>query len=161
MKYTCEITIDLPRERVVEIFDDSEKLPKWMPGLKRFEHLSGDPGQPGAKSRLVFEQRGGTREMIETVTRRDLPGVFAGTYETGSAWNQMANRLSDDGPNRTRWAAENDFRFSGFMKFAGVLLRPLFPRQTMKFMRAFKEFAETSAGEPREPDSDRSSQLSA
>ena len=44
MKYTCEITIDLPRERVVEIFDDSEKLPKWMPGLKRFEHLSGDPG---------------------------------------------------------------------------------------------------------------------
>ena len=53
MKYTREVVIDLPRDRVIELFDDADNLPKWQEGLQRFEHVSGEPGQPGAKSRLV------------------------------------------------------------------------------------------------------------
>lgn len=40
MKYRTEITIDLPREQVIEIFDDPDNLPKWQPGLGSFEPLS-------------------------------------------------------------------------------------------------------------------------
>ena len=61
MKYTCQIVIDLPRRRVVELFDDPANLPKWMTGLQSFEHVSGEPGRPGAKSRLLFEQDDGAR----------------------------------------------------------------------------------------------------
>jgi hypothetical protein len=38
--------------------------------------------------------------------------------------------------------AHNEFRFSGFMKVIGMLMRPAFPRQCYKFMEAFKAFAE-------------------
>ena len=52
MKYQNEIEIDLPVNKVVELFDNPENLKRWMPGLQSFEHISGTPGQPGAKSRL-------------------------------------------------------------------------------------------------------------
>ena len=42
MKYTCKLVINLPRERVVELFDDPDNLPRWMEGLQSFEHLSGE-----------------------------------------------------------------------------------------------------------------------
>ncbi|MFQ5507583.1 MAG: SRPBCC family protein [Planctomycetota bacterium] len=51
--YTVEVDIDLPRERVIELFDNADNLYKWQPGLQSFEHLSGEPGQPGASSRMV------------------------------------------------------------------------------------------------------------
>ena len=142
MKYTCEIVIELPRERVVELFDDPDNMFKWMDRLRTFEHLEGEPGQPGAKSRLVFERGKSELEMIETVAVRDLPDVFAGSYEADHAWNGMVNRFIEDGPDRTRWKTENEFKFTGIWKFVSLVLRPMFPKQTMKSMRAFKEFAE-------------------
>lgn len=81
MKFSSEVIINLPRDRVIELFDDPKNLKKWQPGLQSFEHLSSDPGKPGAKSRLVFDQGGRRIEMIETVTQRDLPDVFTRTYE--------------------------------------------------------------------------------
>ena len=65
MKYTREVVIDLPRERVIELFDDADNLTKWQEGLQAFEHVSGEPGQPGAKSRLVYDYRGRRFEMTE------------------------------------------------------------------------------------------------
>ncbi len=148
MKYTCQIVIDLPRRRVVELFDDPANLPKWMTGLQTFEHVSGEPGRPGAKSRLVFEQDDGRVEMIETITRRDLPDEFAGTYETDGAWNSIENRFIEEGPAATRWVARNEFEFGGFMRIAAFFMRPAFSRHSLKFMRAFKDFAESAAAEP-------------
>ena len=58
MKYTCKLVINLPRERMVELFDDPDNMVKWMEGLRSFEHVSGTPGRPGAKSRLTL--RSGT-----------------------------------------------------------------------------------------------------
>ena len=39
MRYELELDIDLPRERVVELFLDAENLPKWQPDLVSFEPL--------------------------------------------------------------------------------------------------------------------------
>ena len=142
MKYTCEIVIESPRDKVVELFDSTDNLFKWMEGLKSFEHLEGEPGQPGAKSRLVFKRGSGDLEMIETVAIRDLPDVFAGSYEADHAWNGMVNRFVEEGADRTRWTTENEFKFTGIWRFVSLVLRPMFPKQTMKSMRAFKEFVE-------------------
>ena len=49
--YTVAIEIDLPRDRVIELFDNPDNLFKWQTGLQSFDHLSGEPGQPGAKSK--------------------------------------------------------------------------------------------------------------
>ena len=47
MKYSCELTIDLPRDEVIALFDDPDNLVKWQPGLQSFEHISGEAGAAG------------------------------------------------------------------------------------------------------------------
>ena len=71
--YTVAIEIDLPRDRVIELFDNPDNLFKWQTGLQSFDHLSGEPGQPGAKSKFVYRSGKHTIELIETVTERKLP----------------------------------------------------------------------------------------
>ena len=142
MKYSVEIEIDLPRDRVIELFDDTENLYKWQEGLLRFEPISGEPGQPGAKSKLAFRMGKRELEMVETITERALPDRFDGTYETKGVYNVVRNRFEALGPDRTRWVSENEFRFSGFMKVIGFLMRGSFPKTSMKYLTNFKAFAE-------------------
>ena len=146
MKYTCKLVINLPRERMVELFDDPENMVKWMDGLQSFEHVSGTPGKPGAQSRLTFARDNGeTFDMIETLTRYNLPDEISGTYETEGVCNVIENRFVEDGPNATRWIADNVFEFGGFMRIASWFMRPLFKRQSLKIMQSFKVFAESTA----------------
>jgi hypothetical protein len=116
MKYRSEVTIDLPRERVVELFDNPDNLAKWQPGLLSFDHIEGELGKPGAKSRLVYDENGRKVEMIETIITRDLPDEFSGTYQAKGVWNRIDNRFYEDGSSRTRWVTESDFRF-GSVKY--------------------------------------------
>ena len=81
--------------------------------------------------------------MIETITERNLPDEFTAIYETEGVWNLMKNRFEEEGPNRTRWIAESEFRPLGLkMKLMAILLRPMFTSTTMKTLRDFKAFAE-------------------
>lgn len=146
MKYTCKLVINLPRDRMVELFDDPDNMLKWMDGLQRFEHVSGTPGKPGATSRLTFARDNGeTFDMIETLTRYNLPDEISGTYETEGVRNVIENRFVKDGRNRTQWIADNEFQFGGFMRIAAWFMRPLFKRQSLKIMESFKVFAESTA----------------
>jgi len=146
VKYACKLVINLPRERMVELFDDPDNMLKWMDGLQRFEHVSGTPGKPGATSRLTFARDNGeTFDMIETLTRYNLPDEISGTYETEGVRNVIENRFVKDGRNRTQWIADNEFQFGGFMRIAAWFMRPLFKRQSLKIMESFKVFAESTA----------------
>lgn len=75
MKYRCEVVVNLPRSKFIELFDDPSNMPKWMPGLQTFEPISGTPGQPGAKSRLVFLMGKRTIEMIEYDEFQEVRGI--------------------------------------------------------------------------------------
>lgn len=141
MKYRTEITINLPRQQVTELFDDPDNLTQWQPTLVSFDHLTGEAGQPGAKSRLVYDQNGRTLEMVETITTRDLPDEFAGVYEAPGVKNRIVNTFVEEN-GKTRWIAENTFEFSGFMRIMAFFMRGAFPRQTREFMENFKRFAE-------------------
>lgn len=96
MKYVLEITIDAPRQQVVELFDNSENLFEWQDGLKSFEHLEGEPGTVGAKSRIIYDVTGKGKlvEMIETITHKNLPDEFFATFESDGVWNQVENSVS-------------------------------------------------------------------
>ena len=142
MKYRVEVVIDLPREKVVELFDNTDNLYKWQRGLQSFEHVSGEPGKPGAKSRMCFQMGKRRCEMIETITDRDLPDSFDGTYETRGVFNRVSNHFVELEGDRTRWSSDNEFRFSGFMKIIGFLMKGAFPKQSRRYMEDFKRFAE-------------------
>jgi hypothetical protein len=120
-------------------------MDKWMEGLQSFEHISGTHGQPGAKSRMKFKMGKREIEMIETITVRNLPAEFSGTYEAKGVFNVVKNRFVPLPGDRTKYITENEFRFTGFMKLIGWLMPGAFKKQSMKYLNDFKNFVERSS----------------
>ncbi len=144
MKYSHSIQINLPRQRVIELFDSVENLEKWQPGFIRYEHLSGEPGQVGAKAKLLYKMGKRETEMIETITLNELPDKFHGTYEATGVFNIQENYFMQKGPDVTEWKSVSEFKFNSFMmKLIGWIMPGAFKKQTCKFMECFKEFAES------------------
>ena len=144
MKYKVEIEIERPIEQVIKLFDNTDNLYKWMDGLQNFEHISGTPGEPGAKSKLTF--RKGTKEfsMTETITVKNLPEEFTGTYEIKGVFNVVVNRFKPLSENKTLFVSEQKFFFKGFMKLFAFLMKGAFKKQSMKILTSFKKFAENA-----------------
>ena len=143
MKFTSEIEINVPVSRIVELFDNADNLTKWMDGLQSFDHLSGVPGQPGAKTKMVFKMGSREIEMIETITVRNLPDEFTATYDADGVINIVKNRFIKLSESKTKYITENEFQFKGFMKIIALLMPGSFKKQSYKFMEDFKKFAET------------------
>ena len=142
MKYTVETEIDLPLGKVIELFDNPDNLKYWMDGLVNFESISGIPGQPGAKSRLIFRMGNRNIEMTETITVKRLPEEFTGTYEANGVYNIVKNRFISIPGNKTLYITENYFEFKGFMKIIAFIMPGSFKRQSLKYLQDFKRFAE-------------------
>ncbi len=141
--YTVAVDIDLPRERVLELFDDPGNMPKWQTGLVSFEPLSGDPGQPGAKSKLIYENGSKRFELVETVVERNLPDEFNGYYEWPGGRNTLANRFIELESERTRWESSCSYEFSGLlMRVMATIMPGYFRKQNQIFMDNFKAFCE-------------------
>ncbi len=142
MKYTCEIEINLPREKVIELFDNPDNMRFWQPGFISFTPLSGTPGREGAKSRLMYKMGKREVEMIETITKRNLPEEFNGIYEAKGVFNVVNNRFVVLSPDKTKWMSESEFQLSGIMRLFGFLMPGAFKKQSYKYLVHFKEFAE-------------------
>ena len=142
MKYTNEVIIHAPREKVVELFDDAENIAKWQPGFVSMEHLSGDPGQVGARSKMKYKMGKRDIEMVETITARNLPEIFSGTYEARGVWNEVKNHFEELPDNKTRYWTDNEFKMKGVMKIMAWLMPGAFKKQSQKYLDLFKEFVE-------------------
>ena len=143
MKYTFETEINAPREKVAELAGSPDNRKEWMEGLESDEPLSGTPGVPGAKSRLVFKTGNVTITMIGTVTSRNLPDELSETFEASNVLTIVKNRFVALSPQKTKYVSEQEFRFKGiFNKVVGFLLQGEFKKQTREHMEGFKRFAE-------------------
>ena len=142
MKYTTEFTINKPLDVVIEKFDSFDNLKEWQPDLVSYEHLSGEVGKPGAKTKLLYKFKKREMEMIETIERRDLPKAFDATYEAKNVWNRNKNSFKDNGNGTTQWITESEFKFKGFMKVMGFLMPGAFKKQSKKIGERFKQYAE-------------------
>ena len=141
--YTTEVDINVPRERVIELFDNPDNMFKWQTGLQSYEHVSGQPGHPGSKAKLVYLSGKHRIELIETVTERKLPDEFNGSYEWDGGKNTLVNRFIELGPQKTRWESTCEYEFYGLMmKLMGFLFPGKFREQNLLFMRNFKAFCE-------------------
>ena len=96
----------------------------------------------GAKSVLKFKMGKRIIEMIETITVRNLPEEFSGTYEAKGVFNIVKNKFISLQNNRTKYVSEQEFQFKGFMKIIGFLMPGAFKKQSMKYLVDFKTFAE-------------------
>jgi hypothetical protein len=143
MEYKLDIIINKPVAEVVALFENPDNLKEWQPELVSFEHLSGDKGQPGSKSKIVYLMGKRECEMIETIERNELPEMFIATYETNGVVNRMENRFKAVGSDQTHWTTNNEFQFTSLgMKLMGFFMKKAFPKQSMQYMQQFKDFAE-------------------
>ena len=142
MKFRTSITVDLPRERMIQLFDNAATMKEWQPTLVSFEPISGTPGQPGSKSRLTYRNGKRAFELIETVTKRDLPREFTGTYEGKGVWNEVRNTFEEAGPSQTLWHSDCEFRMTGFLKVMAFLMPGAFKKESFKIQERFKVWAE-------------------
>jgi hypothetical protein len=143
MKFECYVDINAPREKVIELFDSFDNLKEWQDGYQGHEAVEGTPGEVGAKTKLTYHMRGRPMELIETITKRDFPHEFSGTYDHKHMTNSMQN-LFEEIEGGTRWRAKVHYTtFSGFMANSMAFLFPsMFKKQVQKWMDQFKEFAE-------------------
>lgn len=142
MLYTHEIQINLPRNKVIELFDDVDNLKEWQTGLQGHEYISGEPGKVGSKMKLDFMVGKRQIDLIETITKNNLPDEFEGKYEWKSGWNTLKNQFIELGEDKTVWITETEMHLSGFMKVIGFLMPGSFKKNSYKFMENFKNFAE-------------------
>ncbi|RLD18160.1 MAG: SRPBCC family protein [Bacteroidetes bacterium] len=146
MKFTCSVDIDLPLDRVVELFDNVDNLKHWQDGFISHEHVSGVPGESGTISRLIYKS--GKREinLTETIVTNDLPAEFTALYEAKEMTNTMSNKFSSLTENSTRYIAEiNYIKFNGIMvKLMATVFPGMFKKQVQKWLNQFKGFCERS-----------------
>ena len=142
MKYTAEIRINLPRSKVIEIFDNSANLQKWQPGLKRVTQLEGKPGKEGARSEMIYAGRKGDLVITETITLKKLPEAFHMDYRSRGVYNVVENLFSEEEPGITLWQSVNQFKFKGMMMLMAPFMKQAFIHNTMLNMDRFKLFAE-------------------
>ena len=143
MKFKLELTINKPRAEVWKAFDSTENLKRWQPSLKKFEHVSGTPGQPGAVSTLTYEENDREFTLTERITFREEPNRFDGVYENEFSESVIKNTFIEQGANETLWVSETRFKFKTLlMKIIGPLMKRNFVRRTYRDMERFKEFAE-------------------
>lgn len=145
MKFKLELTINRHRASVWKAFDNPHNMSKWQPSLKRVELLSGTQGQPGAVSKLTYEESGREFSLVEKVTYREEPHRLDGVYENEFADNPIRNTFIEQGENETLWVVETEFKFkTPLMKLLGPIMKKNFVRRTQRDMERFKKLVEGS-----------------
>jgi hypothetical protein len=123
MKIKSERIIQASREAVWQAFDNVDNLQKWQPTLQSFEHQSGQPGQPGAVSKLIYDENGRSVTLIETITARNKPTAFSGTYDNSAVFNVITNLFEALADDQTKWIMETEFRFKGLFRLMAPFMK--------------------------------------
>ena len=150
MKYTTEIRVNVPRPVFITKMDNADNMKHWQEGLLSFEFLSGKPGSEGAKMELTYKMKNREMVLIETILKNNFPFEFHATYDAKNMHNIQKNYFQDIDGHSTQWICETEFQFSGLMmKTIGFLMPGAFKKQTLKYMKDFKAFAEDGISVPK------------
>ena len=137
MKYTVSNTINKPLEEVIEKFKDPDSLKHWMEGLQRVEHISGTPGEAGAKSDFHFLHKNKEMKIEETILEQNLPDQIKFAYQSSMGYNEVEMRFEKLSDTSVKQINNSYFKLKGFMVFdTDDLSKPEFvPLDYPKFVR--------------------------
>jgi len=71
MNYTCKTIINLPIDKVVQLWSDESHFIKWQDGFVRIEHIDQEKVE-GAKAKIFFDGKH-KFELLETILVNNLP----------------------------------------------------------------------------------------
>ena len=142
MKYTTNIILELPRNKVIQLFEDSSLLEYWQRGLKSTKLIKGKDGEVSSKRKLKIELEGQKITMFETIIDKKLPDYWHGLYTGKGFKSTQKNYFTMVDKNKTHWKCESEFKFSGFMILVSKVLPDIFKKRSNLVMKDFKNFAE-------------------
>ncbi|MFI8378214.1 SRPBCC family protein [Leeuwenhoekiella sp. NPDC079379] len=144
MKYTHKIIIDLPLEETVKKMDNLDNLKKWQKGLTQARVITGKFGDVGTQTELKYDFGNRKMTLIETILETNMPHSMVAEYRTKGVLNIQNNTFTSTEDGKTIWKSDSEFKFDGFgMKMLGLLVPGTFKKQSLKYMRDFKKFAES------------------
>jgi len=148
MKFTCIVEINAPINQVAELLEDKNHFKDWQKGFVRYEPLSGIPGEPGAKSKIVINSGKQLMELTETIIARNFPAETSLLYEHEHMDNTVHNSFTALGANQTRLISDIEYiKFKGIMpKLMSALMPGFFKKQTQNWLDNFKVFVEKTVG---------------
>lgn len=142
--FTCEVFIDLPKSKVVELFNDPDNLQHWQDGFLDFKHMEGEPGAVGSTAQMEYKMGKGKMIIHEEILSNNLPDEFTGKYTHTHTTNTMKNEFIALSENETHYKAEVNYsRLSGLLKVMLFFKKDMLQNPVQKWMNQFKEFAES------------------
>lgn len=143
MKYNIDLIIGKPRSEVWLAFNDPEKRKAWQTSLTTIELIRGTQGQPGAESKLTFEENGREFSLVERILSRQEAESMVQSYENQFSVNTVKHSFLEQGQDQTQWITETEYKFKTLlMKIIGPLYKKNFAARTDRDMRLFKEMVE-------------------
>lgn len=143
MLYTTEIIVKVPLDVFATKMNNIDNMKHWQSGLQSTEHISGHPGELGSKIKLTYKFDKRNMEIIETITKSDFPNEFHAIYTTKGMNNIQKNYFSETSDGYTKWTSKSEFTPLSFaMRIMLFLMPSAFKKQSLKYMKAFKNFAE-------------------
>ncbi len=145
MKAKYEAVINAGRDFVWAIFDNPEMLPRWQPTLESLTLRSGEPGQPGAVTELLYDDNGKKVVMIETIAERREPQFLALTYDNALATTLIINHFEAIDDDTTRFVSYANMKFKGIMKILSLFVAKSIRARSRDDLDRFKLLVETEA----------------
>ena len=143
MKYTLDLVIKVPLDICIKKFNTQDNLKHWQRGLISVEHISGIPGTFGSKMKMEFKIGKKRMALIETITHKNLPNEFHGTYSTEDLDNIHENYFEATPENFTKWTTTTEFIPLNLKMWLLLFVMPnTFKKQSLQYMKDFKNFAE-------------------
>ena len=146
ISYDSQVTIDRPAAEVWAVMQDESKLPDWIEGFQRTEHVSGTPGQVGSVSNVYVDEGGQESMMTETITEL-IPYQKMGMNFKLEGFMDMdyEMRLEDQG-STTLITSSSVTRGQGFIsKCIVAWMKGAMKKQEDKNMAKLKSLVEESA----------------
>lgn len=145
MKFNFSIEINLSKEKTAALWVNKDYFDKWQDGFISKELISGEEEQKGAKSRIRIMINNKEDELIETILSTDLPNERLSLYEHKHMSNTYHVSFKEIGENKTEISGDIEYtKFNGLMpKIMAKLFPGMFKKQGEKWIKQFKEFAES------------------
>lgn len=139
MRFTKEIVLNQPIERVRVLTSDPAHLHEWQPDLVSITQHSETPGAAGSTATLAY-RRFQLEETVLTATADER----ISRYETRGMVHTITNRYRAIDDQRTLLVCDNEIELTGLLKLGRRILERSLREQSERNLDNFRAFIDNA-----------------
>ncbi|GAA3674125.1 polyketide cyclase/dehydrase/lipid transport protein [Lentzea atacamensis] len=140
MRFTSEIVLNKPIERVRVLTSDPAHVHQWQPDLLSITQHSETPGAAGSTATLTYR-----KFTLEETVLAATADERTSRYETRGMVHTITNRYTRIDDQRTKLVSDNEFQLSGLLKLGRRVLEKSLREQAERNLGNFKAFIDNAA----------------